>query len=120
MSIASFNATNGTMRWIGVGNVEGLLLRSGANVHTTGQRDKGLVTRGGVVGYQIPRLREAEISVNPDDVLILTTDGIRPVSMEHLTLSDPPQQIADRILELHAKNTDDALVLVARYLGGAP
>ncbi|HLL38638.1 MAG TPA: SpoIIE family protein phosphatase [Rubrobacteraceae bacterium] len=121
MSIASFNAPNSTMTWLGVGNVDGMLVRSGANAkeRATGQRDEALITRGGVVGYQIPRLREAEISVNPDDVLILTTDGIRPVTIDHLTLSDPPQQIADRILELHAKNTDDALVLVARYLGGA-
>jgi hypothetical protein len=39
--------------------------------------------------------------------------------MEHLTLSDPPQQMADRILEQHGKTTDDALVMVARYLGEA-
>ena len=29
-----------------------------------------------------------------------------------------PQQIAERILAEHGKGTDDALVLVARYLGG--
>lgn len=120
MSIASFNAPSGTMRWIGVGNVEGMLLRSGANGCTTRKSDKGLVTRGGVVGYQIPTLRETEISVDRSDTLILATDGISGGFTEHLTLSDPPQQIADRILEQHGKATDDALVLVARYLGGAP
>ena len=119
MSIASFNTPNGTMRWIGVGNVEGLLLRSEANGYTTRKSDKGLVTRGGVVGYQIPALRETEISVDRGDTLILATDGISGGFAEHLTLSDPPQQIADRILEQHAKATDDALVLVARYLGDA-
>ena len=120
MSIASFNAPNGTMRWIGVGNVEGLLLRSGTNGYKTRKSDKGLITRGGVVGYQIPTLRETEISVNRGDTLILATDGISGEFMEHLTLSDPPQKIADRILEQHGKATDDALVLVAQYLGGAP
>ena len=30
-----------------------------------------------------------------------------------------PQQLADQILARHGKGTDDALVLVARYLGGA-
>ena len=120
MNIASFNAPNGTMKWIGVGNVDGMLLRSGANGHTTGQRDEGLITRGGVVGYQIPTLRETELSVNRGDTLILGTDGMGGGFMEHLTLGDPPQQIADRILEQHGKTTDDALVLVARYLGDAP
>ena len=120
MSIASFNAPNGTMRWIGVGNVEGRLFRSGANGCTTRKRDEALITRGGVVGYQIPTLRETEISVDQGDTLILATDGISGRFMEHPTLSDPPQQIADHILEQHGKATDDALVLVARYLGSAP
>lgn len=120
MSIASFNAPNGTMRWIGVGNVEGMLLRSGANGCTTRKRDEGLITCAGVVGYQLPTLRETEISVNRGDTLIFTTDGISGGFIEHLTLCDPPQQIADRILERHGKTTDDALVLVARYLGNAP
>jgi serine phosphatase RsbU (regulator of sigma subunit) len=120
MSIASFNAPTSTMTWIGVGNVEGVLLRSGANGHVTGQRDEGLITRGGVVGYQIPTLRETEISVNRGDTLILATDGVGGRFRDHLTLGDPPQQIADRILGQHGKTTDDALVLVARYLGDAP
>ncbi len=120
MSIAFFNASTSTMTWIGVGNVDGMLLRSGANGRTTGQRDEGLITRGGVVGYQIPTLRETKISVNRGDTLILGTDGMGGGFMEHLTLSDPPQQMADRILEQHGKTTDDALVMVARYLGEAP
>jgi hypothetical protein len=103
-----------------VGNVEGMLLRSGASGCTTRKRDEGLISRGGIVGYQIPTLRETEISVDRGDTLILSTDGISGGFREHLTLSDPPQQIADRILEQHGKTTDDALVLVARYLGEAP
>ena len=116
MSIASFNAPNATMTWIGVGNVAGMLFRSDA----TRQRDEGLITRGGVVGYQIPALRETEIPVNRGDTLILATDGIGGGFTEHLTPGDPPQQVADRILEEHGKSTDDALVMVARYLGDSP
>lgn len=36
---------------------------------------------------------------------------------EGLVLSGPPTKIANRILALHAKDTHDALLLVARYLG---
>ncbi len=120
MSIASFNAPTSTMTWIGVGNVEGMLLRSDAIRRTTGPRDECLITRGGVVGLQIPALRETEISVNREDTLILATDGLSAGFMDDLTLGDPPQQMADRILERHGKTTDDALVMVARYLGEAP
>jgi hypothetical protein len=33
--------------------------------------------------------------------------------------SDPPQQLADQLLAEYGKATDDALVLVARYMGTA-
>ena len=127
MSIASFNAPASRMTWSGVGNVEGRLLRSGTDVvrsgtdgRATGQRDEALITRGGVVGYQIPPLRETEILVNGGDTLVLATDGLDGGFADRLTPGDPPQRVADRILERHGKSTDDALVLVARYLGEAP
>jgi hypothetical protein len=34
-------------------------------------------------------------------------------------LSDSPQQIADHIFAQHGRGTDDALVLVAHYVGQA-
>ena len=119
MSIASFNAPARRMTWVGVGNVEGMLLRSGTDGRATGQRDEALITRGGVVGYQIPPLRETEILVNGGDTLVLATDGLDGRFADALTPGDPPQRVADRILERHGKTTDDALVLVARYMGEA-
>lgn len=120
MSIASFNAPASRMTWVGVGNVEGMLLRSGTDGRQTGQRDEALITRGGVVGYQIPPLRETEIPVNRGDTLVLATDGLDGGFADGLTPGDPPQRAADRILARHGKTTDDALVLVARYVGEAP
>jgi phosphoserine phosphatase RsbX len=52
------------------------------------------------------------------DLLILATDGVRTGFTSQVRLSDPPQQVADDILARHGKSTDDALVLVARFLGG--
>jgi hypothetical protein len=54
------------------------------------------------------------------DTLIFATDGIREGFTEGLALSDPPQQLADRILARYTKGTDDALVLVARHAGWGP
>jgi hypothetical protein len=51
------------------------------------------------------------------DTVILTTDGVRGGFADSLNLDDSAQMIADHILNRHAKNTDDALVLVIRFLG---
>jgi phosphoserine phosphatase RsbX len=116
MSLAAFNGLDGTMAWLGVGNVEGVLLRADAGVMP---RREAVMLRGGVVGYQLPPLRTSVLPVTRSDTLILATDGIRSGFAEGLTRSDSPQQIADRVLADYGKGTDDALVLVARYLGGA-
>lgn len=117
MSLASFRAPDSLLTWLGVGNVEGLLLREAAD---SALRHGALVLRGGVVGAELPPLRVSVIPVMRGDTLIFATDGIREGFTERLALSDPPQELADRILARHAKGTDDALVLVARYAGWGP
>ncbi len=100
-----------------MGSVEGVLLR--ADVKMDPPRDEVLVYAG-VVGMQWPSLRTSVIPVAAGDTLVLATDGIRSGFAEGLVLENPPQQIADSILARDVKGTDDALVLVARYRGGAP
>lgn len=117
MSLASLRAPDGMLTWLGVGNVEGLLLREAAD---SALRHEALLLRGGVVGAELPPLRASVIPVMRGDMLIFATDGIREGFTERLALSDPPQELADRILARHAKGTDDALVLVARYAGWGP
>lgn len=117
MSLAFFSAQDSTLTWLGVGNVEGVLVRADAKAHPARE---SVLLRGGVVGCELPPLGASVIHVFRGDTLILSTDGIRHGFAEELTLRDSPQQIADRILARHGRGTDDALVLVARYLGGAP
>lgn len=117
MSLAMFNRLDETMTWVGVGNVEGLLVRPN---FAGAPRQKMLLLRGGVVGDQLPPLSAANLPVVPGDTLILATDGIRPGFAPDLSLKGTPQQVAGRILATHAKGTDDALVLVARCVGRSP
>jgi phosphoserine phosphatase RsbX len=115
MSLATFDRTDGAMTWVGVGNVEGVLMYtdSGARrAHTT------LVTRGGIVGGALPQLRAEVISITPGDTLIFATDGIKAGFADGLPTDAPPHELAELILARHSKGTDDALVLVARYTGG--
>lgn len=117
MTLAWFSARDGTMAWLSVGNVEGVLLRVMAKAHRPREY---VVLRGGVVGEQLPPLQPSVLSVGSGDTLILATDGIGHGFVEGLNLNDPPQEVADQILITHGKSTDDALVLVARWVGTAP
>lgn len=115
MSLALFNAADSTMTWAGVGNVEGLLLRGGTGSVT---RKKSLILGGGVIGDRLPALTPSTKTLSEGDTVILSTDGIRSGFDAGLNLRATPQQIADSILASHRRENDDALVLVARYLGG--
>ncbi len=114
MSIASFNGLEETMSWLGVGNVEGILLRADTKANPATETP---VLRGGVVGVELPTVQVGIIPVARGDTLILTTDGVESRFAHDLPLSLSPQKLADHILARHQKGTDDALVLVARYRG---
>ncbi|HEV2231913.1 MAG TPA: SpoIIE family protein phosphatase [Terriglobia bacterium] len=114
LSMASFNAVDGTLTWLGVGNVEGMLFRHDSDEKTTYE---SLLSRRGVVGGRLPPLHAGILPVTPGDTLIFATDGIRSGFESNLSLRASPKEIADRILAQHNMETDDALVLVARYIG---
>jgi phosphoserine phosphatase RsbX len=114
MSLASFLDGQGLMSWVGVGNVEGLLLRGDRQADRAAQF---LLVRPGVVGVRLGFLKSAVLPVGPGDTLVFATDGIRPDFAECVGRLLPVQKVADQILLHHSKGTDDALVMVVRYLG---
>jgi phosphoserine phosphatase RsbX len=117
MSLASFSVRPPIMTWISVGNVAGSVLRK---LPTLGHANQSLMTQAGVVGFQLPSLRAEALSVSPGDMLILATDGIRSGFSEGLLTDHSPQEIAESIVVRFAKDSDDAHVVVARYMGEAP
>ena len=116
MTVVSLSATNETITWTGVGSVEGRLLRSEAD---TSHPSESALLRGGLVGLHLPSLHASVVPVAEGDLLVLATDGIHAGFDESIDVRETPRSIADAVLERHYKGTDDALVLVARYLGGA-
>jgi negative regulator of sigma-B (phosphoserine phosphatase) len=114
MSLASIDPGHGMMTWVGVGNVQGVLMRSGA---TKGTVQEVLLLRAGVVGSQLPALQAAVFPIAKGDTLVFATDGIRGEFAENLSALESPQRAADRILEHHCRGNDDALVLVVRLTG---
>ena len=117
ISLASFDATSATMTWLGVGNVAGLFVRRAPR--TLPPRE-GLVSRGGVVGYRLPALRETSVPVRRGDVLVLATDGIGADFNRDVTPNRSIEDIADGILRVHGRSNDDALVLAVLCRGVPP
>jgi phosphoserine phosphatase RsbX len=116
ISVAAFNTREETMTWLGVGDVEGRLLRAQGSA---GPRMESLLLRGGVVGARLPTLVSEVIPVQRGDTLILATDGVRSDFLDAPLPALPPRELADHVLGRFSTQTDDALVLVARYLGSA-
>jgi len=116
ISAAAFACHDETMTWLGVGNVEGLLLRAPAS---GGARTESLLVRGGVVGIHLPPLPAQVVPIRRGDTLVLATDGVRSDFVDAPLPYQEPRALADHVLARWGTRTDDALVLVVRYLGPA-
>lgn len=133
MALAQFSTLEGTLTWLSVGNVRGVLLSLAG--HQDPRWREGIPRRGrplalsvpyghlptvaGTVGAgHLPRLVPLTIPMHPGDTLVQFTDGVREDFLGDLAWAGPPQELADRVLSRYAKGTDDALVLVTRYVGG--
>jgi phosphoserine phosphatase RsbX len=114
LSLASIDPEHGMMTWLGVGNVQGVLMRAGSK-KGTGQ--EVLLLRAGVVGSQLPALQAVILPIAKGDTLVFVTDGVRGEFAEGLSALEPPQRTADKILRQHCRGNDDALVLVVRLTG---
>ena len=102
-----------SLTWIGVGNVEAVLFPA-----APGAARQTIVPRGGVVGYQLPPLREARWPVGPGDVLVLASDGVSSRYCERPPRAAGPEAMALEVLDSYWGGADDALVLALRCLEG--
>jgi phosphoserine phosphatase RsbX len=108
MSLARIGA-DGTVGWVGVGNVEGRLVAQ----HS---REARLAAPGGVIGHKLPPVDPISLTIASGDTIVLSTDGVRG-SPSAIDPGSSAQANAERILAAGATHTDDALVLVVRYTG---
>jgi phosphoserine phosphatase RsbX len=111
MTLAWFDMDAARITWTGVGNVDARLWHPSEG----GRHDVALVF-GGVVGYQVPRVRPSVLTIAPGDLLVMVTDGIDPGFAAALDGGGAAQTVAERVFSAHGKGTDDALVVVVRYL----
>jgi hypothetical protein len=117
IGLAFMSHVRRTMTWLGVGNIEGLVL----SADPAALKPKGYLALGsGLLGHELPSVRIATLDVRPGDVLILATDGVEAAFADSVDISGSAQAISERILARHWKPVDDALVLAVRYVGVRP
>ena len=110
ITLVDLDLASHSLEWVGVGNVSACLLREDPDA---GPRESAMLL-GGVVGYQLPRLRPSSVQWKPGDILIMATDGVEGGFAETVARTGDPEEIAETILEDHGRESDDALVLVVR------
>ena len=115
MTLALIDETERTLEWVGVGNVEARLLRSGTIPAAGGT--EAPVLFGGVVGHHLPSVRTSTVPLAPGDLIVMATDGVKSDFPSELGTAGAAQAIADGVMNRSGKEDDDALVLVARWLG---
>jgi len=117
MTLAAIDTASDRLTWTGIGNVEAVLWR--ATPDAVPARE-AIVSRAGVVGYQLPALREVTLPIASGDVLAIATDGINHDFILESPLQMSAQDYANSVLDRYGEESDDALVLVARFLGRSP
>jgi negative regulator of sigma-B (phosphoserine phosphatase) len=115
MSAAFFSRVAQTVTWLGIGGVDGRLLRARRHASRPGESLLRLV---GVLGHDLPDLMTQTVELHHGDLVVLATDGVSAAFAESLDVAGTPSEIAERIVATHGRSRDDALALVVRYLGG--
>jgi phosphoserine phosphatase RsbX len=117
MTIAEFRGDESTLSWLGVGNVMACLVRM---TKSASARCELLMLRSGIVGRHPTHLNPSTRPLSRGDLIIFATDGIDPAFINDLKLVDSGchvDELAKTLFSKHLKGTDDALIIVARYLG---
>lgn len=117
ITLARIDFEAATLCWTGVGNVSAHLLG-----RTTGGVDTQSEVRllGGIVGDQIPELPVPEASpIRPGHLLVMATDGVAESHTVAVDFAATADTLAAALLDGHGRESDDALVLVARHRGVA-
>jgi serine phosphatase RsbU (regulator of sigma subunit) len=117
MTLARVDFRAGLVAWTGVGNVAANLVTKAA---TGIQIRSSARLMGGIVGYRMPEIRPAQVvSIRAGDLIVMASDGVGDDHLEHIDFAASAAIIAEDMLNKHAKETDDAIVLTARHRGAS-
>lgn len=116
ISMGLIEGRNAAVTWLGVGNVQGWVMRTASPPAGLPMREMMLL-RGGIVGIQLPPLYAAIVPIVAGDLILFASDGIAADFTIGVRAEAPVAETADQILRHHGMANDDAIVVVARYRG---
>lgn len=112
-TVATIDGETGRMEWVGVGNVNGQLVRADIGARP---RTSGVFLCRGVLGYSLPPLHISDpTQLHDGDHIVIATDGVRGNPGDVVGPDVPVARSAERMLTQGAIDHDDALVFVGRY-----
>jgi len=95
------------LSYVGVGNITALI--------KTESRPYHLTSIGGIVGYNLRKLRRFEYPFESGSVLIMCTDGISRFTPSEYDFADL-ESAATKILEERGKDDDDATIVLVKCI----
>jgi negative regulator of sigma-B (phosphoserine phosphatase) len=116
-TVAWIDLASAELTWTGVGNVEGRLVRAGAE---SGDSFDSPTLFGGVLGWSLPKVKLVRTTLAPGDCLVMATDGVAADFGSSLQPGVPAPEQARRVLASHARGSDDALVVAVRWMPASP
>jgi len=105
-----FDRRLGTLKCAGIGNITVKVIRD---------KSESLISRGGVIGYQTISPHVIQTTLQPGNMLLMHSDGIKS-TVSYATQPDllrlDAAEMADAILKTYGTKTDDACCIVMKYL----
>ena len=115
LSVATVHSARGTVRFCGIGNVDGRVV--------TADSSRQLMPQSGIVGHTMPRIQASEVPWSAGGRLVMHSDGIssRWNAADYPgLLARHPALLAGVLFRDFARERDDATVLVLRDAVAAP
>jgi phosphoserine phosphatase RsbX len=93
--------------YVGVGNI-------GTQVYS--RQPIKPISKNGILGFRLPTLLELRYIYDPGDIFVLYSDGVSASFAQDskIDIKQPPQRIAEQILETYGKHSDDATVVAVK------
>ena len=111
IAVARIDTVARTVRYVGVGNITGVLVSDGGARH--------MVSNNGTAGHVAPRIREFTYDFSGDPLVILHSDGLTPkwdIAAYPGLATQHPSLIAGVLLRDWRRGRDDASVVAVRAL----
>ena len=93
--------------YVGVGNI-------GVQVYS--RQPIKPISKNGILGFRLPTLLELRYVYDPGDIFVLYSDGVSSNFAQDgkIDIKQPPQRMAEQILDTYGKHTDDATVVAVK------